>query len=422
MTGSQTAPLPTPSDPALPGAALPSAALLGAWPRLEIRVVVARAAGAIRAHLSACEAAQDLTPEAVSALRGCGYPAFSVPPSLDGEALPGGLGGSLSEFGWAQEQLGTAGASLALILAMNGQVLGGAFAARSLPGELLRRLGTAAVSGALINAVASEPALGSPSRGGLPETALSAHGAGFRLSGHKTWATGARALNFALVTARTPQQEVARALIDLSAPGVRIETTWNGSLALRGSGSQDLYLNGVEVTPGDLAPPQPQHPAHPAWFWTALAGTYLGVGTAALDALLSYSRSRVPTALGAPLSSLPRVRETAGRVAAELSAARALLREATRQFEQLPHERSLPLLAAAKALCTNAAVSATDQAARAVGGAALAAGLPFERLLRDARAGLTHPPTDPEAFERLGKALLDDVEVDAASLAGATLP
>ena len=64
-------------------------------------------------------------------------------------------------------------------------------------------------------------------------------------------------------------------------------------------------------------------------------------------------------------------------------------------------------LAAAKALCTNAAVGAADQAARVLGGAALSPQLPFERLLRDARAGLTHPPTDAEAFERLGGALLD---------------
>ncbi|WP_293912377.1 acyl-CoA dehydrogenase family protein [Deinococcus sp.] len=410
MTGSQTASSPLPAAP------------LTVWPRPEIRAVVAQAAQAIRDHQGACEAAQDLTPEAVIALRGCGYPAFCVPTELGGVPIPGGLGAVLSEFGWAQEQLGAAGASLALVLAMNGQVLGSAFAARSLPGEMLRRLGTAAVQGALINAVASEPALGSPSRGGMPETALSAHGAGFLLSGHKTWATGARALNFALVTARTPQQEVARALIDLSAPGVRIEATWNGSLSLRGSGSQDLYLDAVAVPGADVVPPQPQHPAHPAWFWTALAGTYLGVGTAALEALISHSRLRVPTALGAPLSSLPRVREATGRIAAELSAARALLREATRAFEFVPDARSLPLLAAAKALCTGAAVFATDQAARAVGGAALAPGLPFERLLRDARAGLTHPPTDPEAFERLGQALLDDVEADAASLAGATLP
>jgi len=377
------------------------------WPRPEVQRLTARAVQAITTHLAACEAAQDVTPEAAAALKESGYAALCVPPQLGDEVL-GGLGGELDEFAWAQEQLGAACASLALVLAMTGQVLGSAFAARSLPSELLLRVGRAAVSrGALINAVASEPGLGSPSRGGLPQTVLTPDGSGFLLSGHKTWATGARALDFALVTARTPDDQVARALIPLPAPGVSIETTWGGSLSLRGSGSQDIFLGGVRVEGGDVVPPQPQHPAHPAWFWTALAGTYLGVGTATLTALMSYVRERVPTALGQPLSSLPRVREATGRISAELAAARALLHEAARQFGADPSAARLPLLAAAKALCTNAAVSAADQAARVVGGAALAPQLPFERLLRDARAGLTHPPTDAEAFERLGGALLD---------------
>lgn len=378
-----------------------------AWPRPEVQHLTARAVQAITTHLAECEAAQDVTPEAAAALKESGYAALCVPSQLGDEPL-GGLGATLSEFAWVQEQLGAAGASLGLVLAMTGQVLGSAFAARSLPPGLLLKVGQAAVKrGALINAVASEPGLGSPSRGGLPQTALTPDAGGFRLSGHKTWATGARALDFALITARTPDDQIARALIELSAPGVSIETTWGGSLALRGSGSQDIFLDRVRVERGDVVPPQPQHPAHPAWFWTALAGTYLGVGTATLTALVGYARERVPTALGQPLSSLPRVREAAGRMAAELAAARALLQEATRQFGADPSAAGLPLLAAAKAQCTNAAVSAADQAARVVGGAALAPQLPFERLLRDARAGLTHPPTEDTAYTALGRHLLE---------------
>ncbi|WP_161881893.1 acyl-CoA dehydrogenase family protein [Deinococcus alpinitundrae] len=378
-----------------------------AGPRPEVQRLTTRAVQAITTHLAGCEAAQDVTPEAAAALKASGYAALCVPSQLGDETL-GGLGATLSEFAWAQERLGAAGASLALVLAMTGQVLGSAFAASSLPPHLLLKVGRAAVRrGSLINAVASEPGLGSPSRGGLPQTKLTPDGGGFLLSGHKTWATGARALDFALVTARTPDDQIARTLIDLSAPGIGIETTWGGSLSLRGSGSQDIFLDRVRIEGGDVVPPQPQHPAHPAWFWTALAGTYLGVGTATLTALITYTRERVPTALGQPLSSLPRVREATGRISAELAAARALLHEATRQFEADPSAARLPLLAVAKALCTNAAVSAADQAARVVGGAALAPQLPFERLLRDARAGLTHPPTDAEAFERLGGALLD---------------
>ncbi len=309
------------------------------WPRSEIRELSARAVRAIELHAGDCEAAQDVTPQAAKALRQSGYSALCVPQDL------GGAGATLSEFAWAQEQLGAAGASLALVLAMTGQVLGSAFAARSVPQVMLLTLGRAAAErGALINAVASEPQLGSPSRGGLPQTALTPAEGGYRLSGHKTWATGARALDYALVAARTPEDQVGRALIELSAPGVRIQTTWSGALALRGSGSQELYFDQVWVSEGNMIAPQTPHPAHPAWFWTALAGTYLGVGAAALEALIRYARGRVPTALGQPIATLPRVREACGRISAELSAARAVLRDAAQQFGAAPTEAQLPFL------------------------------------------------------------------------------
>ncbi|WP_288480714.1 acyl-CoA dehydrogenase family protein [uncultured Deinococcus sp.] len=371
--------------------------------RPEVRQVTRRAAEAIAAHLAACEAAQDVTPQAAAALKASGYAALTVPEAF------GGLGATLPEFALTQEHLGRAGASLALVLAMNGHVLGSAFGARSWPEPLLARLGQGAARGELLNAVASERNLGSPSRGGLPETTLIPQGDGYRLDGRKTWSTGARALDTALVTAALDGQ-VVRVRVDMHAPGVDIETTWGGSLALRGSGSQDLVFSGMSVSAQDLAPPTPPSPVSPAWFWTALSGTYLGVGTAALAELRRYAVMRVPTALGRPIATLPRVRETAGRIHAELWAARALLAHATQAFHADPTDAALPLLAGAKAVCAQAAVNATDQAARAVGGAALSPDQPFERLLRDARAALTHPPTEPEAYERLGGLLMDAAE------------
>ncbi len=62
-----------------------------------------------------------------------------------------------------------------------------------------------------------------------------------------------------------------------------------------------------------------------------------------------------------------------------------------------------PDLALAKHLCSNAAVQATDIALRTAGAAGLDRRLPLERLLRDARAGLMHPPQDEKAFEILGR-------------------
>ncbi|EYB69823.1 acyl-CoA dehydrogenase [Deinococcus phoenicis] len=366
----------------------------------EMQAVTDRAASAIRTHAEACETAQDVTPEAAAALRASGYTRLTLPRASRG------LGASLEAYAAAQGELGEANAGLALVLAMHTHVVGAAFQGRTLPDPLLAALAQASVEGRLVNALASEPELGSPSRGGLPRTTATPDGDGWRVTGRKTWATGAHALNLALVTAATPGGQVLRLLVPMDAPGVGTESTWAGALALRSSGSHDVTFRGVRV-PGDhAAPPSPAHPASSAWFWTAIAATYLGVGFAALEALIGYARERVPTALGQPIARLPRVQEHVGRMAADLHAARALLAGAARTWDAAPTADSVPALAAAKAHATNAAVGATDLALRTAGGAALTPALPLARLLRDARAGLTHPPSDEVGYASLGAALL----------------
>ncbi|MBB5232815.1 acyl-CoA dehydrogenase family protein [Deinococcus budaensis] len=368
----------------------------------EAQAVTARAVQAVHAHADACEAAGDVTPGAAAALRASGYTRLTLPRGA------GGLGASLTGYAAAQLALGQANAALALVLAMHTHVVGAAFQARTLPGPLLEALAQASRDGRLVNALASEPELGSPSRGGLPRTVAVPDGDGWRVTGRKTWATGARALDLALVSAAAPGGEVVRLLVPMDAPGVGVEPTWTGALALRGSGSHDVTFAEVRVPAEHAAPPGAPHPASSAWFWTAVAATYLGVGFAALHALTRYARERVPTALGAPLATLPRVQENVGRIASELHAARALLEDSTRGWDAHPTPGALPRLAAAKAHATGAAVNATDLAVRTAGGAALMPALPLERLLRDARAGLTHPPSDEVGYASLGAALLAD--------------
>ena len=370
--------------------------------------VVDRAASAIREHASACEAAQDVTPAAARALSDSGYTRLTLPEEA------GGLGATLTQFARAQLELGRADASLALVLAMHGHVTGSAFQGRSLPPALLDAVAGAGVRGELLNALASEPELGSPSRGGLPRTVAVPDGSGFEsatwlVTGRKTWSTGARALRWALVSAATPDGRVGRYWIDLRGEGVRIEPTWVDALSLRGSGSHDVVFDHAQAAL--QAPPAGARPAGSAWFWTAVAATYLGVGVAAQDALTAYAQARVPTALGAPTATLPRVQENVGRLAADLLAARTLLLHATATWDAVPDAAAIPLIGAAKAVATNAAVNATDLAVRTAGGGALTGALPLGKLLRDARAGLTHPPGEDAAFTAFGAAQFRGMDV-----------
>lgn len=354
-------------------------------------------------HVERGDRLGDLPPEVIAALKASALPALTVPEPL------GGFGATLHEFALVQERLGRTDASLALTVAMNGHVLGSAGESGSWPSPLYERVAQAAVTrGALTNALASEPELGSPSRGGLPKTRAVHTPGGWRVTGRKTWSTGAPALDFLLVAAAV-DDEVWRFLIPAHAEGVRVERTWGDGLALRGSSSHDFVFQDVFVPHHDVVKPAPAAPSGSAWFWTAVAATYLGVGMGALDALVRYARERVPTALGEPIATLPAVRAAVGEIELTLARAQALLHRASRAWSVQPQERAslLPHFAAAKFEATNAAVRASDLALRAAGGAALTRALPLERFFRDARAGLMHPPSDNAALQMIGSARLD---------------
>ncbi|PYE55253.1 acyl-CoA dehydrogenase family protein [Deinococcus yavapaiensis] len=348
---------------------------------------------------SQADATGELARGAVLELKRSGHTAFTIP------AAYGGDGAALAEFAVAQELLGSGDASLALIAAMHAHLMGSA--RDTWPSDLLARVARRSVEdGWLGNAVASEPELGSPSRGGLPATSAAPTHGGWKITGRKTWGTGAEALDFLVVSAATPSGDVRRFVVPTSSDGVRVDPTWRGALSLRASGSHDIVFEQVFVPHKNVIPSK-NSPSSSAWFWTAVAATYLGVGVGAVDALIAYAKQRVPTALGEPIATLPKVQEAVGRATLELGAARTFLHDVARRWdasEDSQEKASLvPSFAAAKSLATNAAVSATDIALRAAGGAALTPALPLERFFRDARAGLTHPPSDDLALTLLGK-------------------
>ncbi len=357
------------------------------------------------AHAAEADRAGTVSQAAVAALKASGLPALTVPGRL------GGGGATLHEFALVQTRLGRADASLALIAAMNGHVLGGLGEGGGWPAPLYDLVARAAVErGALTNALASEPELGSPSRGGLPQTRAVQVPGGWQLTGRKTWSTGAPALDFLAVTAAVGD-EVWRFVLPSDTAGVSIERTWDGALALRGSGSHDVVFSDVFVPDAFAIPPTNEKSSSgAAWFWGAVAATYLGVGWGALDALMGYARTRVPSALGRPIATLPKIQAAVGEIELTLAQAEALLDRATRAWSRRPEVRGalLPHLAAAKFACTDAAARATDLALRAAGGAALAPGSALERFFRDARAGLMHPPSGEAALELLGRARLEE--------------
>ncbi|MDU1688993.1 MAG: acyl-CoA dehydrogenase family protein, partial [Bradyrhizobium sp.] len=117
------------------------------------------------------------------------------------------------------------------------------------PPRLARKLARDSVErGALINTFRVEPALGSPSRGGLPETIARRTETGWRLSGHKIYSTGAPILSWYSVWAKTDEAEprLGLFLVQAGLPGISIVETWD-HLGLRASGSHDVVFDDVVV-------------------------------------------------------------------------------------------------------------------------------------------------------------------------------
>ena len=335
----------------------------------------------------------------------------------------GGAGANLHEMVLAQEHLARGDGSTAMAMNMTVHLIGRLGETRQWPEAVFARVCREIVEeGALINAAATEPEMGSPSRGGVPSTRAEPVGGGWKIFGHKQFVSMAAALRFFVVSVALPQSAaypegaIANAIIHAGSAGIRLEDTWSDALSLRSSGSNDLWLDGVfvphemivDVRPVGSNPPQ-KTPVQMAWFSLTMAAIYLGIGQAACDSVCAYARERTPTALGRPIATLPHVQHRVGEMKVQLDAARTYLHLVAQTWSEQPSQQPTltPQIAAAKYLCTNAAVAATDQALRIAGGFGLMSKLPLERFFRDARAGLTHPPADDQALEMVGKAALE---------------
>ncbi|WP_159995925.1 acyl-CoA dehydrogenase family protein [Roseomonas sp. 18066] len=301
----------------------------------------------------------------------------------------------------------------ALVLSMQFIQLRQICAERAWPEALKETLGRGAVErGELVNALRVEPELGTPARGGLPATILRRDGEGWRLSGQKIYSTGAPALSWMLVWARTDEDapRTGLVLVPAAATGVRIEDSWDQA-GLRASGSHDVFFDGVAIAahqapdlrlPGDWARPDA---AQAAWNTLLIAALYTGVARAARDWLLGFLRDRVPSGLGAPLASLPRMQEAVGRIDALLLANQRMIASAAvdQDAGDGPTASESGLI---KTLAADNAIAVVQQALALTGNHGLARKNPLERHLRDVLCARIHTPQPDAAYILAGRLAL----------------
>jgi alkylation response protein AidB-like acyl-CoA dehydrogenase len=302
-------------------------------------------------------------------------------------------------------------ASLGLVVAMHSALLGRVRDASLWPTELFERV---ARSGGVINSLASEPDMGSPSRGGLPATTAARTASGWRLNGRKTFSSGSTVLRWAVVSAAVNAGDSAKPylgnfLIPMSAQGIRIEPTWD-SLGMRATCSHTVVFDDV-IVELDAEVPRPEASEsipHERGWSLSVAAVYLGVAEAARDFAVEFARGRKPTALGGKsIAVLPNIRERAGRMDLLLFQARGLLVSTARAWDAAPSASMDGALAAAKVVTSNNAIAVAEEAMRLVGGSSLDRSMPLERHYRDVRGGLHHPPQDDAAIALFARQSLD---------------
>ena len=363
------------------------------------------ALGAAMGRLGALDLGDLFEPRAAAAIVESGLVRLCVPASA------GGLGATMAEAAEVLMAVGAEDGATALGFAMQVHVTGAMRDASTFPEAIRDRVYRAIVEGgALVNNAATEEGGGSPARGAIPgtrATQAAAPDGTWLLAGEKTWTTWLPNLAYAFVTARVGADDPAEVgifLVDLASGGVERAEGFE-AMGMRGSASGRLVLEGAQATLVQrrrIDTPDPRGAAPMAWFGIAIAAAYLGVGEGSRTRVARWALDRRPGDGSTSVADVPSVQLRLGRLDAGLRAARIVVLDVARRWDE---HRDASDVALAKLVATRAAVNATDEALRIAGGPGFLAGR-LERAFRDARAGLINPPLEDVALTSFGKAVL----------------
>ncbi|MBL7488316.1 acyl-CoA/acyl-ACP dehydrogenase [Frankia sp. AgB1.9] len=358
----------------------------------------------------------------------------------------GGLGGTFADWADAARVLAEGSGSTALALNMHTSVVG---ALAGTPDELARAMGAPesyftardrvlaqAAAGSFIAVAMSERGAGSRLSG--LRTSYRREGDGYRITGLKSFCSGASHADLYFVAARAaddtgddddtsgdrtggddgqPAGKVSHFLVPAGA-GVTVEPNWD-TLGMRGTGSHDLRLDvrvpadaligGLEGLSLLIAQIMPQ------WLVASYAAVYAGVGRATFNAGVEHARGRTAPGLPNGLVGLPAVRARFGRADVALAALDLVVDECARRVDADPGSPATnSWVWRAKLLAGQTAQDVATSIVEACGTAVTRRGHPLERLYRDARCGSLQPATSDVCADWLGLAALGgDPDADA---------
>ncbi|WP_445487158.1 acyl-CoA dehydrogenase family protein [Niallia sp. 03133] len=334
--------------------------------------------------------------ENIAELQESGYTALTIPKKYGGQEI------SLYELVRFQEVIAQGDGATALSI---GWHMGTAryMEERSWKEEILIELYKKLQEGALINAAASEPQTGSPTRGGKPQTNAEKVRGMWVVNGLKSFTTMSPVLDYFIVSAAIKNSDdVGNFLISKEKKGIRIDETWD-SIALKGTGSHHVYFENVQIDEFCYVEEVKKNNKVYAWL-LHIPACYLGIAGAAQKEAVLFAKNYSPNSINGTISDLPNVRMKIGEMELKMMQAKHFLYSVSKKWDEANEkdkELLQPELNAVKLAVTNMAIEVVDLAMRIVGAQSLSAKSPLQRYYRDVRAGLHNPPMDDITIQQL---------------------
>lgn len=333
---------------------------------------------------------------------------------LGGLVVPrsaGGLGFGLAALARVSEEIGLACPSSALSFGMH-HVAAAVLAAKPTSEQTERFLGPIVRGEHITTLALSEP--GSGAHFYVPEARLSrATDDELAISGTKSFVTnGTHADSYVVSVGAVEDADLGRfscVLVPKDAKGITWGPRWNG-LGMRGNDSRAMTLDDVRVHRANLLGQEGDQIWYvfnvvAPYFLVAMAGTYLGVASAALEEARTHLSSRTYTHSGSTLGSQPLLQHRLGVLWGKVARTRAFVHYAAAAGDAGTSD-ALAALCSAKAEVAECAVDVVNEAMTLVGGKGYGEDSRMHRYLRDARAAHVMAPTTDILRTWTGRVLL----------------
>lgn len=235
------------------------------------------------------------------------------------------------------------------------------------------------------------------------------------LQGQKSFVTSGGYADSYVMSAVTPGEELDPGafscfVVEAGSPGLEWQQAWNG-FGMRGNSSRSVVLNAARIPRANLLGAEGDEIWYvfevvAPYFIIAMAGVYLGIAQAALDASLAHLKDRRHDHSGESLSSVPVLWHDVADMWTSIQRARQLVHHAARLGDAGDPATALALFAA-KIDVAEMVTAVTQRAMTLSGGRGYGEDSRISMLMRDAQASHVMAPTTHLLKSWLGRSLLD---------------